>query len=315
MAMVGMATADETSASFCVSDGEEANECFHVDLEASKFEKLDAQPKPQALTLAESEARIETTPTEIKVCKGEDCKVVKPKVPKNAENPIDARVNAAGTMALVFPSAGLAEVWSVDKGKKLTAVKYAKGEYKCGTGQILDELLYISVSNCSGPAAKGYLYSSKGKKLADVGGKDFGTYNTLPIQVDENTWAFLEESGTQVALHDGKTGKLIKAIDVSGLWQGGAAEPAEGGDADKKEGDDADKKEGGADAPADESGSDAPEEESMTPIGNPGESSLVRGKAGTLIAISGNPKPGNLAVIDVATGDVKYVHALPCKAK
>jgi hypothetical protein len=320
MSLIGMATAGEGGASFCVSDGADANQCFHVDLASKEYSKLAQPPKAQPLTLAETEARVETTATDITVSRGEDKKVLKPKVPKGAENPLDARVNAAGTLALVFlgdaeAGKGVAEVWDVTKARKLSVIRYAKGDYKCGTGQVLGDLVYISSSVCAGPAAKGALYSSRGKKLADVGGKDFGTYGTLGVQASDTTWAFLEESGTRIALHDGKSGKLIKSLDVAKAWQpeGGAgedkvAEPEAAAAAPEGE------------APAKDAKKPAkaelkPAEPPATPpppSGNPGESALVRGGPGTLVVVTGSPSPGNVAVVTVDSGEVALVHARPC---
>jgi hypothetical protein len=319
MSLIGMATAGEGGASFCVSDGADANQCFHVDLAAREYSKLAQPPKAQPLTLAEAEARVETTATEIKVSLGETQKIVKPRVPKGAENPIDARVNAAGTLALVFlgdaeAGKGIAEVWDVTKARKLSVIRYAKGDYKCGTGQVLGDLVYISSSVCAGPAAKGALYSARGKKLADVGGKDFGTYGTMAVQASETAWAFLEESGTRIALHDGKTGKLTKTLDVAKAWQpeAGATEAPAASDAEAPAADATPAKDGKKPAPADLKPPVPAEPAAPPPSGNPGESALVRGGPGSLVVITGSPSPGNVAVVTVDSGDVTLVHARPC---
>src|SRR5688572_32149013 len=49
MSLIGMATAGETGASFCVSDGADANQCFHVDLASREYKKLAQPPKAQPL--------------------------------------------------------------------------------------------------------------------------------------------------------------------------------------------------------------------------------------------------------------------------
>jgi hypothetical protein len=298
MSLIGMATAGEGGASFCVSDGADTNQCFHVDLAAGEYSKLAQPPKAQPLTVAEPEARVETTATEVKVCKGEDCKVVKPRVPRGAENPIDARVNATGTLALVFlgdaeAGKGTAEVWDVLKARRLATIRYGKGVHTCGTGQLLGDAVYISSSVCAKPVARGTLYSSRGKKLGDVGGKDFGTYGTTAVQVDDTRWAFLEESGTRIAIHDARTGKLSKALDVSAAWAE-AAEPAQDAPAE-------------GEAPAEPAAPPPP-----PPSGNPGESALVRGGPSQLVVITGSPSPGNVAVVNVDSGEVTVVRARAC---
>ena len=236
-AMIGMATADGGAAQFCVSDGADQNACFAVDLETKEYETLDASPIAQTSTLAAPAARIVSSPTEVKVCTGEGdaaCKSLKPKVARGADHPIDAVVDATGAWAVLMlgdaeAGKGVAEVWDVAKGKKTATIKYAKGDHKCGTAQVLGGVVYISASVCAGPAAKGGLYSMKGKKLADVGGKDFGTYGASAVQVTETQWAFLEEGAGVIALQDVKTGKVERSIDLLALWGGerGGGNPGE----------------------------------------------------------------------------------------
>lgn len=289
-AMVGMAWADGGAARFCVSDGAEQNACFSVDLESKKYEKLDESPVAQTATIEAPTARVQASPTEVKVCTGEGdaaCKSLKPKVPKDADHPIDAAVDPTGAWAVLMlgdaeAGKGVAEVWDVAKGKKTATIKYAKGDHKCGTAQVLGDVVYISASVCAGPAAKGGLYSMKGKKLADVGGKDFGTYGATAVQVGATQWAFLEEGAGAIALQDVKTGKVDKTIDLLALWNGG-------GDG-----------EGGTDGEAPRGG------------GNPGESALVRGGDGKLVVIAGSPAAGTVGIVDMASGETAVIQSLAC---
>ena len=288
-AMVARATADAGLVQFCVGDGADRNDCFAVELDTKTYQTVDAAPISQPPGLAIPAARVVAAPTEVSICVGEgdtDCKTLKPKVAKNAERPIEVAIDLNGTNAVLMlgdaeAGRGVAEVWSVTKGKKTATIKYAKGDNKCGTAQLLGDVIYISSSVCAGPAARGALYSLKGKKLGDVGGKDFGTYGTVGVQVTETQWAFLEEGGGVIALQDVRTGKVDKTIELLALWE----RPA-----------------GGADGGAPRGG------------GNPGESALVRGADGTLIVIAGAPSAGTVGVVDIAAGEVVVIPALPCKA-
>ncbi len=297
--LIGMVEADDTTVSFCVSDGAESNKCYAVDLGDKKYSELAAPPKGQSPVLDPDPARLETTNTEVKVCVGEDCKSFKPKVAKGNENPIDAVANATGTYAAVLlgnaeKGKGTVEVWDVVKKKKTATIKYAKGDFKCGEARMLGNTVFISASVCSGPAAHGWLYNLKGKKVADVGGKEFGTYGTVPVQLTETVWAFLEEAGAAIAIQDVSTGKVAQTIDIGGLWDG----PAAGADASLEGGDEA---EGGGEA--------AP-----PAMGNPGESALVRGGEGKLIVVSGGPAPGNVGVVEITAGTLAdQATALPCE--
>ncbi len=293
-AMVSMASADDDGARFCISDGGEGHHCFSVTLASGTYDKLDDAPTAQAPALDAGTARVETTPTEVKVCSGEGedaCKTLKPKVAKGASEPIVAAIDASGATAVLMlgdagAGKGVAEVWDVAKGKKLTTIKYAKGDHKCGSPQVLADVVYINSSVCAGPSAEGTLYSLKGKKLGQVGGKDYGTYGATAVQVAGNEWAFLEESAGAIAIQDVKTGKVSKTIDLVSLWSTGES-----------------------------LGTDGAEGEAAPPraAGNPGESALVRGGDGKLVVISGAPSPGNLGIVDVATGEVTVVRARRCE--
>src|SRR4051812_4556642 len=100
--LIGMVEADGSAVKFCVSDGNEENRCYGVDVAAKKYATLDEPPKGQAPALDPDPARLETTPKTVKVCIGEECKTVKPKVAKKSENALDAVVNAAGTYVAVL---------------------------------------------------------------------------------------------------------------------------------------------------------------------------------------------------------------------
>ncbi len=283
-AVIGMSTADDDFVSFCVADGNGGSQCYEVDLSKQKYERLGKPPLPQPATLATPFARLQSTPSEVRVCVGDGdmCKPLKPKI-KPGENPIEAAINGKGTVvAMLLGDAeagkGVAEVWSVGKkSKKVGSIKYAKGDYRCGTTYVTDDLVFVSAGVCAGPAARGALYSVKGKKVADVGGKDFGTYNTVPVEIGDHRWAFLSETGGVIAIHDSKTGKLEKTIDLLALWSG-------------------------ADDDAGATG------------GNPGESVLLRGSDGKLLVITGSPHAGNIGVVDLEAGTVDVVAAVACPA-
>ncbi|MCE9574563.1 MAG: hypothetical protein K8W52_15555 [Deltaproteobacteria bacterium] len=313
MSAIGSPSADAAAASFCVSDGAESNECFSMDLATGKLAKASAPSAAQQGALGETHARVETTATEVKVCVGEACKTFKPAVPKGSENPIEAVANADGTLAVVLSGdaekgKGAAEIWDVAKGKKVIAAKYAKADYKCGHARVLGSTIFVSADVCAGPAARGTLFTAKGKKLADVGGKDFGTYGTEPIQVTETEWAFLEETGAAIAIQDVKTGKVVKTIELGAAWGGAAVEP----EAAPPEAPEEEK------APPPAKGDKAEAKKPAPPaaapaLGNPGESAMVRGGEGKLVVITGGPNPGHVALVDVASGEVQVVSPLGCK--
>ena len=288
-AMITSPNSDGTTAEFCASDSSDGGACFSVALADGKYQKLSEAPSAQAAWLSPGQANVETTATEVKVCvtiegtTDASCTTLKPKVAKGATEPLRAHANPTGTPAVIelgnaSSGKGYLEVWDVAKKKKTATIKYAKGDYKCGQTALLGDAIFVSASVCSGPDARGWLFNLKGKKVAEVGGKDFGTYGTAAVQVAPTQWAFLEEGAGAVAIQDVATGAIVKTIDLVAMWAGDDASD-------------------GARA-----------------SGNPGESALVRGGDNQLIAIAGSPAAGNLGIIATDVGEVRVVKALPCAA-
>lgn len=287
-AQISTAASDGTAVQFCTGDGAGEPSCFAVGLADGKYATLAEAPAAQRPGLDDAKATVQTTATSVEVCVEVEtgdaaCTTLKPKVARGATEPLRAAVNPTGTMVAVLlgdaaKGKGTVELWDVKKKKKATAIKYAKGTYRCGAVAMLGDTVFVSASVCDGPDARGALYTAKGKKLADVGGKDFGTYGTTPVQLDGTQWAFLEESAGTVAIQDVASGAVARTIDLVALWAGDDA----GG-------------EGRAN-------------------GNPGESALVRGGPGELAVVAGSPAPGNVAVITTESGELEVWKALPCAA-
>lgn len=257
---------------FCV--GPAADACFAFDVSTRALEPLGEPP-----SLASEGARVEVTNARLEVCTGTTCTPLTPKVLPTAAA-LQAATNPEGTLAVVLlgdPSAGRghAEVWDVLSQKRIARFRYARGAFKCGQVAMAGDVIYVSASTCRSPSARAALYTRKGRRLANVGGRDFGTFGNAYTQLEDTTWAFLEENGNRVAIHDVRRGKLVKTIDVSALW-----------------------------TPDGEPDADA--------IGNPGESAIVRLGSGRLAVIAGAPGTGKLAVIDVASGTVEIVRAPVC---
>ena len=189
-----------------------------------------------------------------------------------------AATNADGTFAVVLlgdatKGAGYAEVWDVAKTKRSAMFRYARGDYRCGEVAMLENTIYLSAAQCGQPAARAGLYALNGRRIANVGGKDFGSFGSVYVHVDGATWAFLEENANQIVLQDVVKGKVWKTIDTSSLFDTGGAK-----------------------------------------MGTPGESALVRLSDGRLVVIAGSPATGNVATVDIGTGEVKVVPAPICKS-
>jgi hypothetical protein len=264
---------DDSYVNYCV--GTAVDQCFSIELATGTLTSLLEQPKAQLPALVAA-ARIETTNPELKVCTdATGCKTLTPQVWPGAA-PLRAATN--GTIAAVMlgdaeKGKGYIDIYDVLKTKKLATVKYGRGEFKCGDLAMLGDTLYVNATECQGTSGRAALYSAKGKKIANVGGRaDFGTFGKAYTQVDGTMWAFLEESGNRLALQDVVKGKVVKLIDLTPLFSeaGGAK------------------------------------------MGNPGESAIVRLGNGKVAVIAGTPANGSVAIVDLTSGAVKVVRAAMC---
>lgn len=274
-AKITRATGIEDGVQFCLGSAEK--DCFAFDLGTATLTRMKTAPATNAMT----SARIETTNPKLEVCTGSECTSLTPKVLAGVA-PLHATTNAAGTIAVVLlgdaaGGKGYAEVWDVAGTKRLSSFKYARGEFRCGEVAMTGDSIYLSASTCGAPGARGALYTIKGKKIANVGNKDFGTFGGAFTLIEGTTWAFLEENATRIAIQDVAKGKVIRTIDLSPLWSP---------DGQKLKG----------------------------AMGNPGESAVVSLGNGKLAVIAGAPSTGKFAVVDVTTGAVTLAHAPVCSA-
>jgi len=268
------ATADGQRLTFCVGAG--GDQCFAFDVATGQLAHLREPPRPSP----EPGARITITNPDLQVCRGDACTSITPQVLPNSSK-LHATTNASGTVAVVLlgdaeHGKGYAEVWDVARGKKTATFFYARGEFRCGEVDMVGETIYVSASTCAGPAARATLYSQKGKKIASVGGKEFGSYGSAHVQVAGSAWAFLDENGSRLVVQDVVKGKILQTIDTSGLW-----------------------------TPDGASGTAA--------MGNPGEHALVKLGDGKLAVIAGTPASGSVATVEPSTGQVTVVRVPQCK--
>jgi hypothetical protein len=273
-AAVHAASADGQRLTFCV--GAATDQCFAFDLPTGKLDQLREPPKPDPAP----GARVTVVNPDLQICRAAACTSITPQVLPNSSK-LHATTNLDGSFAVVLlgdaeHGRGYAEIWDVAKARKLAAFFYARGEFRCGEVDMVGDTIYVSASTCAGPAARAALYSLKGKKIANVGGKEFGSYGNAHVQLAGSTWAFLDENGSRLVVQDVVKGKVVKTIDTSALWTPDGAT-------------------------------------STTAMGNPGEHALVKLGDGKLAIIAGTPASGSIATVDPTTGAVSVVHAPQCK--
>jgi hypothetical protein len=261
---------------YCVGDG--SDRCFALDIGNGELEHV-AGPSPDIDEAAKTTAHVETANPELKVCTPAACKTLTSKIlPGTA--PLHAATNPAGTYAAVLlgddeAGKGTAEVWDVAAGKRLAVIRYARGRFRCGDIAFVGDTVLVTARTCAEPSARGALYTIKGRKLANVGGADFGLFGGAYVHLTGANWAFLEENGQRIAVQDVVKGKVLKTIDTSAIWQRPDAQ-----------------------------GSDA--------IGNPGESALLSLAPGKVALVAGSPANGSVATVDIETGAVAITRAPLC---
>ena len=270
-ASIEHATVEGTTIRYCV--GTSVDRCFSYERVSGKLSRLRGQPQGQSPAIQEG-AHLETTNPELKVCTGGRCKTLTPQVWPGAA-PLRAATNGS-VVAVMLGDAeagkGYVEVFDVMKMKRLTRFRFARGEFKCGDLGMLGDTIYVGVRSCTKPSGRAALYTMKGRKIANVGGKaDFGMFGNAYTQVEDNVWAFLEENGHRVVLQDVVKGKVVKTIDTSALFESAAAT-----------------------------------------FGNPGESAIIRVRGGVLAVIAGTPANGSIALIDVMAGKAEIRRAPLC---
>jgi hypothetical protein len=221
------ARGDDESVSYCI--GAAVDQCFKVGLKDGTLERLAEPPEAQDKSLA-AVGRVETTNPELKVCNVNGCKTLTPKIWPGAA-PLHAATNGAVAVVLLGDAEagkGYVDVYDVAKTKKLATFRYARGEFKCGDVAMLGDVLYVGANVCSAPSGRAAIYTTKGRKIANVGGKaDFGTYGAAYTQLSDTTWAFLHENGNLIAIQDVTKGKVVKTIDVTQLFENKMGNPGE----------------------------------------------------------------------------------------
>lgn len=189
-------------------------ECFSISPDVADVSGFAKADKPVPATDA---AYVETTQPRIEVCNSVDCTSLTDKVMPIAKDIRAATTTNGAFAAFLFggnTAKGYVELWDVQDSKKRATIKLPRAG--CGDVAFLDKTLLLKCGN------QATLFSLQGKKLADAGGKAFTFSAYAPL--DGNTYAFLDERGTRVALQDIARGTVLKIVDTSGLFLIGGAQ-------------------------------------------------------------------------------------------
>lgn len=210
---------DRGKLKYCFDHGKQLT-CYSTDLEdgslwataapAHNGEGYPSTPKPP------DEPSVETTEGEVKLClpNSTECKTFKP---KNAVDPglgLTASTNRPGTLVALTNSAWV-ETFDVKSGKRLARFKASKAKHACSYVDFAGDAIVVDHYDCGDvTVAESWLGTKTGKRLSVLGGKSPIGMATNPVQIKDTHWAFASRSGDAIAIHDVKTGKLVKRITL-----------------------------------------------------------------------------------------------------
>ncbi len=229
-ATIAHATAQGSKLAFCIGTSRTADpkQCIEVDLQSHAYRHLDKPP-----AIASGPAHVETTLPRLDVCVSGSCTSLVSKVMPTMAAMRAATTNDGSQAVVLLGDAergrGYAEVWDVGKKHRTGKFRYAHGVYRCGDVAMLGTSIYLSAAQCNAPAARARLYNLRGRRIANVGGRDFGSFGNAFVQVGDDTWAFLSENANKLVLQNVAKGTVVKRIDTSTLFgqESGLGTPGE----------------------------------------------------------------------------------------
>lgn len=283
-------------ASFCLSEDQG---CWEVDLASGEYIRGPNRQGPDALysgprvqPLTPPMLTVRATADEVQVCGlgEEDCFSVRPDRSGEAQQPpsqpIDAHVDATGALLAMTwgdepDEVRRVETWSLKRRKRIKRFAITKKgkDPPCGTAIPLGpKRLYVETNICAGPAGQAEIRTIRGRRVKKVGGrKAIGTFATVPIQIEGNLWAFVDEQGTSVVVQDVRKGRVKHRIDLGPV---------------------------------------VPKSPDGLPMTDPGHNLHARGPDQTVVILMPGPIAGDVVVVDPLEGKiVKHLRPPVCEAK
>lgn len=194
--------------------------CYAIDLGDGSL-WVSAAPRhdgsePPETPANPDEPRVEIGDTDVKVCMphSTECKPFKPFARVAEGSGLTGAVNASGTR-MALANGTWVETFDVRTGKRLARFKSTKAKDRaCTFVDFAGDTLLVEPHLCGDPAnGEAWLASWAGKRLATVGGK-LPILVSRHVRLDDKQWAFASRHGDAVAIHDVKSGKLMKRIAI-----------------------------------------------------------------------------------------------------
>ncbi len=121
-----------------------------------------------------------------------------------------------------------ARVFDGKTGKLLAKLPYADLGSDCPQFSWAGELVYAEIGVCAGPGAIGAFYdATSGQRVGWLGGEEnVSAYGVRPIELPSGLVAFRHQYGHAIYFHDGKTGALVKTMNLDDTLVKVDGEPA-----------------------------------------------------------------------------------------
>lgn len=109
-------------------------------------------------------------------------------------------------------------VFSRESGKRVAEIPLEPMETSCPVIWFAGELLYVEAGVCAGPGATGlFIDPMTGQVKKKLGGLDqsASAYGVAPVALDDGHFAFREQYGMGIFVHDRATAEVLRTINLS----------------------------------------------------------------------------------------------------
>lgn len=203
-------SADDRAATVCVS----ATRCIAIDLGTGVAHDVAHPPAPAPAATAGYAVKDDATGAQL--CKGAAC--VKLALGPTAAS--DAGVHAAVDSHHVFVSASglyaiallvddqVIGVFDTTSGRKAQAIAHTNQGACLEGARFLDDVIYVTHTNCNGPVATAELYGTDGKLIGTLDG--LNVEGGTPVRLSADTWVVPGLGGAGALVFEPKTGRILR---------------------------------------------------------------------------------------------------------
>lgn len=230
--VIGFEALEGRTLSFCrLEDDQEHAHCWGMSIDDGRLSELEPRPSP-AVDYSDGLVRelggglrLEQHRGYVELCPPSGaCRRFEPAGSQGAEYGYTRAELSPDRETLAVTAIGsehaTTELWRVDPPERIGSFQLTDEDGPCGEVFWLgNDRLFLALDVCAGPGGWGYIATRDGKRLAPVGGGMlFGTYGIRPVHVAGDRWAFADNTGEGIAIHDVKTGAEVKRLETASAF-------------------------------------------------------------------------------------------------